>query len=69
MKKLFKLFIPKQPRRLMECTTLEIKKEESDLLFGGYREDEPPIYEQETPSTDYSFKTTELLPDINQIKK
>jgi len=51
MKKLFKFFAPKESRRLKECISLSIKNEESNMLFGGYKEDKPPIYEQEIPST------------------
>ncbi|PSL31009.1 hypothetical protein [Chitinophaga ginsengisoli] len=67
MKKLKDLFAKKSKPALEKCTAFEIKKEESDVLYGGFKEYKPPIYEQDD-STNYSFKTTELLIDINQTK-
>lgn len=65
MKKLLKLLIPKHHPKLERCTSFEIKKEEADECYGGYREYKPPIYETEN-TTGKPFKTTDLLVDINQ---
>ncbi len=67
MKKLFKFSKIKQSPKFDQCAPFQIKKEESDFLYGGYKEDKPPIYEQEDIN-DYSFETTDLLADINQKK-
>lgn len=67
MKKLKNLFTKKNKPGLAQCVDFEIEKEESDTLYGGFKEYKPPIYEQDVPAT-YSFKTTDLLVDINQNK-
>jgi hypothetical protein len=67
MKKLKDLFTKKTNPRLEQCTDFEIQKEESDALYGGFKEYKPPIYEQDD-SVNNSFKTTDLLIDINQNK-
>ncbi|SFF09503.1 hypothetical protein SAMN05518672_11615 [Chitinophaga sp. CF118] len=67
MKKLKDLFTKNINPGLEQCKDFEIKKEESDALYGGFKEYKPPIYEQDD-STNYSFKTTDLLIDINQTK-
>jgi hypothetical protein len=65
MKKFFNLFIGRQITKLEQCTPLKIENEESDALFGGFKEYVPPIYETDAPA-DSIFKTTDLLIDINQ---
>jgi len=67
MKNLKNLFTRKINPALERCVDFEIKKEESDSLYGGFKEYKPPIYEQDD-ATNYSFKTTDLLIDINQTK-
>ncbi|SHM71963.1 hypothetical protein [Chitinophaga sp. CF418] len=67
MKKLKDLFSKNTKPGLEKCTAFEIKKEESDAVYGGFKEYKPPIYEQDD-STNYSFKTNDLLIDINQNK-
>lgn len=67
LKTLLDFFVRRVHRKIDECTSFEIKKEESDALYGGFKEYIPPIYEQDG-SADYSFKTTDLLTDINHTK-
>ena len=67
MKKLKDLFNRNIKPGLEQCTAFEIKKEESDALYGGFKEYKPPIYEQDD-AANQSFKTTDLLIDINQTK-
>jgi hypothetical protein len=67
MKKLIELFTKNTKPGLDTCTAFEIKKEESDVLYGGFKEYKPPIYEQED-ATNCSFKTNDLLIDINKTK-
>ena len=54
--------------KLSDCTSFAIEEEESDTLFGGFREYQPPIYEQSKQKKE-KFKTTELLNDIAQPDK
>jgi len=67
MKILKEFFKKKQKSKLEQCASFEIGKEDSDTVYGGFKEYKPPIYEQDN-STDYSFKTTDLLSDINHSK-
>lgn len=67
MKKLKGLFTKNTNPGLEQCAAFEIKKEESDTLYGGFKEYKPPIYEQDDSTTN-TFKTTDLLIDINQTK-
>lgn len=67
LKTILNFFVRGSHRTLDECTSFEIKKEESDTLYGGFKEYIPPIYEQDG-SADYSFRTTDLLTDINHSK-
>lgn len=67
MKKLRDLFTRKANPGLEHCIQFELQKEESDALYGGFKEYKPPIYEQEEAG-EHSFKTTDLLIDINQSK-
>ncbi len=64
MKNLIKLFTRKEPPVIEECTSFEVNKEDANTLFGGFKEYKPPIYEHDN-ATDRSFKTTDLLTDIN----
>lgn len=68
MKKLIELLITKRHHAIEKFASFEIKKEESDMLYGGVREYKSPIYESDIPSNK-SFKTAELLIDINQPNK
>ncbi|SKC99210.1 hypothetical protein SAMN05660461_1406 [Chitinophaga ginsengisegetis] len=65
MKRLVKLILSGKSSKLSDCTSFEIKKEESDMVFGGFREYKPPIYDPEQQEN-RQFKTTELLSDISQ---
>lgn len=65
MKRLVKLILSRKPSKLSDCSAFEIKKAESDMVFGGFREYKPPIYEPEQQEN-RQFKTTELLADISQ---
>lgn len=67
MKKLKELFTKNTRRGLEQCADFEIKKDESDAVYGGFKEYKPPIYEQDD-TVNYSIKTTDLLIDINQSK-
>jgi hypothetical protein len=67
MKKLKDLFTKAINPRLENYSAFELGKEESDTLYGGFKEYKPPIYEQDE-STSYSFKPNDLLIDINQKK-
>ena len=67
MKKLIHFFIRKHSPKLEDCSSFQINKEESDALYGGFKEYKPPIYEQDEHSN-CSFKTSDLLVDIHQTK-
>jgi len=67
MKKLFEFFSRKPIPALEHYSGMEMKKEEADSLFGGFKEYTPPIYEQDIARDDV-FKTKDLLTDINQSK-
>ncbi|UPK72102.1 hypothetical protein [Chitinophaga filiformis] len=67
MKKLKDLFTKNTTPALEQCTAFAIKNEESDTVYGGFKEYKPPIYEQDD-TTNCSYKTNDLLIDINQTK-
>ena len=68
MKKLINLFIKKEPPVLDECANFEVDKEDANTLFGGFKEYKAPLYEFDNAS-DRSFKTSDLLTDMNPIKQ
>lgn len=67
MKKLISFFTKREPRTLEDCTSFEVNKDDSNTLFGGFKEYKPPIYEYNN-ATDRSFKTTDLFTDTPPIK-
>jgi len=60
MKNLIRFFIKKEPATLEECSDFEVKKDDANTLFGGFKEYKPPIYEYDN-ANDRTFKTTDLL--------
>lgn len=60
MKNLIKFFSKKELPTLEECGDFEVNKDDANVLFGGFKEYKPPIYEYDNAS-DRSFKTTDLL--------
>ena len=67
LKKVLDYFSAKVPPDIDDCSSFGLNKEESDTLFGGFREYIPPIYEQDE-TADYKFRTTDILTDIHQKK-
>ncbi|WP_076382839.1 hypothetical protein [Filimonas lacunae] len=67
MKKLKDFFTRQSALKLENCTSFQIEKEESDKLYGGFKEYKPPIYEQEGQGNT-TFKTTELFIHITDTK-
>ncbi len=65
MKKYVEFFVKQFMPKLDTCTEFQLSKEESDSLFGGFKEYVPPIYEQEE-KIDQSFRINDLLTDINK---
>ena len=64
MKKIAQLFKKEKKRTIENCIELKINNEESDEIYGGFKEYVPPIYEHEIPSTKKSLKVTDLLSGI-----
>lgn len=68
MKKKLNFFIRKQKALLADCVAFKVEDEQSDLLYGGFKEYKPAIYEQEK-IIDNSIRTIDLMANVNQIKE
>lgn len=65
MKRILSFFSGKKRSFLADCIAFKVDDEQSDLLYGGFKEYKPPIYEQKK-EVNNSIKTIELVSDINQ---